>query len=94
MRSLIWNGMNERLRGRQWETRMKVLAPAFGGNNFSAWHVFGVSLSAPTGVGAWFSEPIMLLFTKLFCRRVPFGDPFAGSIANSLSCPKHKSDMA
>lgn len=65
--------MNERLKGRKEETRINVLAPASGGSNLGARFVFGVSLSSPRGRGAWFSRPIMLLFTKLFCHRVPFG---------------------
>lgn len=72
---------------------MKALAPALGGNNLGTRLVFGVSLGSPRGGGAWFSGPITLLFTKLFCRRVPFGDPFAGAISNSAEPPLSKTQI-
>lgn len=93
MRSHIWNRMKDNLRARQREMRIKVLAPALGGSNLGTRLVFGVSLSAPRGGGAWFSRPIMLLFTKLFCHHFPFCDPVAGVISNGAEPILSKSQI-
>lgn len=97
MRSLIWNWMNEILRldkGNENESVVYSLG-GWGGNNLCTWLVFGVSPNSPGGGGggARFSRPIMLLFTKLFCRLVPFADPAAGAISNSTERPLSKAHL-
>lgn len=64
-----------------------------GGNNLGTRVAFGVLLSAPRGGGARFSRPIMLLFTKLFCHHVLFGDPVAGVISNGSEPPLSKTQI-